>query len=141
MGDLSHSQVKPTVDITELLESVNASSSLNRSESDGCERSNGSHSSRDEEAHCNGNAVASSVTGSGNGIDEKEVEVMNNTASAANAGNHIPFLDDEAVPMRERLYSQNLSYVTLKDTEDGNTLSTLHERLQQCINMSLDRSG
>lgn len=44
--------------------------------------------------------------------------------------------------MRERLFSnQSLHSATLKDMEDGNTLSTLHERLQQCINMKLELSG
>lgn len=43
---------------------------------------------------------------------------------------------------RERLYSnQSLQGVTLKDMEDGHTLSTLYERLQQCINVTLDISG
>lgn len=42
----------------------------------------------------------------------------------------------------ERTFSnQSLSLVTLKDMEDGNTLSTLYERLQQCINMTLELSG
>lgn len=44
--------------------------------------------------------------------------------------------------LRERLFSnQSLSHVTLRDMEDGNTLSTLYERLQQCINMTYDLSG
>ena len=44
--------------------------------------------------------------------------------------------------LRERLFSnQSLSRVTLRDMEDGNTLSTLYERLQQCINMTYDLSG
>ena len=44
--------------------------------------------------------------------------------------------------MRERMFSnQSLSHVTLKDMEDGNTLSTLYERLQQCVNMTLEISG
>ncbi len=44
--------------------------------------------------------------------------------------------------MRDRVFSnQSLSGVTLKDMDDGNTLSTLYERLQQCINMTLDISG
>lgn len=43
---------------------------------------------------------------------------------------------------RERLFSnQSLCRVTLKDMEDGTTLSTLYERLQQCINIKLDLSG
>lgn len=43
---------------------------------------------------------------------------------------------------RERLFSnQSLHRVTLKDMEDGTTLSTLYERLQQCINIKLDLSG
>ena len=43
---------------------------------------------------------------------------------------------------RERLFSsQSLSHVTLRDMEDGNTLSTLYERLHQCINMTFDLSG
>ena len=37
--------------------------------------------------------------------------------------------------------SSSLSFVTLKDMEDGNTFSTLYDRLQQCINMNLDLSG
>lgn len=44
--------------------------------------------------------------------------------------------------VRERLFSnQSLSHVTLKDMEDGNTLSTLYERLNQCINMTFELSG
>lgn len=44
--------------------------------------------------------------------------------------------------LRARLFSnQSLDSVTLKDMEDGHTLSTLYERLQQCINMTLELSG
>ena len=68
------------------------------------------------------------------------VEVKN-TGTAS--GSITQFPDDEAwaVPMRGRLYSQSLSCTTLKNMEEGNTLSTLYDRLQQCINMSLDCSG
>lgn len=49
---------------------------------------------------------------------------------------------DTEESQRERLFSnQSLSHVTLKDMEDGNTLSTLCERLQQCINMTFELSG
>jgi hypothetical protein len=73
-------------------------------------------------------------------IDENKAMDMNHNASAAKVGSQ-DYLDGRAVPMRERSYSQNMSYATFKDMEDGNTLSTLYERLQQCVNMSLDSSG
>ncbi len=47
----------------------------------------------------------------------------------------------EGAEKRERMFSQSLSRVTLKDMEDGHTLSTLYERLQQCININLEISG
>jgi hypothetical protein len=51
-------------------------------------------------------------------------------------------MDDDDVSPRVRLFSnQSLSQVTLKDIEDGHTLSTLYERLQQCINMTFELSG
>lgn len=43
---------------------------------------------------------------------------------------------------RERaLSTQSCESATLKDMEDGKTLTTLYERLQQCINVQLELSG
>lgn len=57
-------------------------------------------------------------------------------------GTPLGTVEEEGESGRERLFSsQSLSHVTLRDMEDGNTLSTLYERLQQCINMTLDLSG
>lgn len=126
-----------TKDIIALLDSIGARSHLNRSKSESDKQSNGSHGSADEDVHCSKNAA----TNASEETDSLESEGMRSTTLVDNAQNHDPFLLDEAMPMRGRSYSQHLSRVTLKDMEDGSTLSTLYERLQQCVNMSLDNSG
>lgn len=43
---------------------------------------------------------------------------------------------------RQRSWSnQSLNSIRLKDMEDGKSLSTLYERIQQCVNITLELSG
>ena len=80
----------------------------------------------------------------GDGETDELGSQLSPTACASGGGGEEGgvFSDQEEEGARERLFSnQSLNKVTLKDMEDGNTLSTLYERLQQCINITLDISG
>ena len=72
--------------------------------------------------------------------------INNGAQSPANQGD-LELVDgsdnvNNTVMRRKRLFSnQSLSDMTLKDMEDGKTLSTLYERLQQCINIQYEISG
>lgn len=88
-----------------------------------------------EGVNSNGDSSDGVHTGNANGYDS---HLSPATARASGTGDPEGgvFVEDS---MRERLFSnQSLEGMTLKDMEDGNTLSTLYERLQQCINITLD---
>ena len=96
---------------------------------------NGMQSSEDKEARTVTITSANGV----NGVDG--IEMKTDKASEGGTGScDAPIQCEEDVPTRQRLHS-SICRATLRDMEDGNTLSTLYERLQQCINITLDLSG
>ena len=97
------------------------------------------NASADSGYHCNPGEQPGSEAHSGD-------EALTNGANGCDSQYLSPAFSGEvdffAVDARERLFSnQSLDGMTLKDMEDGNTLSTLYERLQQCINITLDISS
>ena len=73
---------------------------------------------------------------------EHKNSVSNNSVNHEDYVRKVDVVDASFPDVRERLFSnQSLCLVTLKDMEDGRTLSTLYERLQQCINIKLELSG
>lgn len=99
-------------------------------------QSNGYHHGAEERGASNGVALSAVANGHGSHLNPP---AMVNGAIAKDVGKG--GVSEEDI-MRERLFSnQSLERMTLKDMEDGNTLSTLYERLQQCINITLDISG
>ena len=75
-------------------------------------------------------------------IEEVDGEVAQNGYTNGIAGNGVLSGSQRESDFRERTFStQSFQGATLKDMEDGKTLSTLYERLQQCINIQLELSG
>ena len=118
-------------ELLDLLHSVPASPNRNMNESSGQKRCRPSSS---EDGECDKDT-------DGKHREDDNHSGMINTGAAAGDQGLFPIDNMNAVPMRGRLCSQNLSAATLKDMEDGNTVSTLYERLQQCINIALSHPG
>ena len=74
-------------------------------------------------------------------LDEVDTPKSTTTAAAAAAAGSVE-QDDIEPESRERVMShQSCECVRLVDLEDGMTLTTMYERLQQCINLTLEFSG
>ena len=123
---------------------------MNRLQSNGSAHSNAT-SELSGHQQCNG--VHQTVIGSDkvhgsktmtNGDSVGGAELTNGTAIvdgsplASNCGTSAQYHDDGSKTLHSR---HSLSLITLGDMENGNACISLHERLQQCININLELSG